>query len=197
MAGLTSLPQGVLRPYLADEEEIRIQQTSAITPDHGSSIKQAEWTYGLMIHMSSALGVNCTYCHNARAFGDWTQSPPTRTTAWHGIRMVRELNTQFLEPLHPILPATRLGAQGDVPKANCTTCHQGAFKPLLGVSMLKDFPELAAAKAQPQKSAAAKPIAAPPVVNPSPGASVEPTEATQPQAAPNAPPQTQGPQGKN
>jgi len=29
-----------------------------------SSIKQTEWTYSLMIHMSESLGVNCTYCHN-------------------------------------------------------------------------------------------------------------------------------------
>jgi photosynthetic reaction center cytochrome c subunit len=29
-----------------------------------------------------------------------------------------------------------------VPKANCTTCHQGAYKPLYGASMLADYPEL-------------------------------------------------------
>ena len=28
------------------------------------SIKQTEWTYGLMMHFSQSLGVNCTFCHN-------------------------------------------------------------------------------------------------------------------------------------
>jgi photosynthetic reaction center cytochrome c subunit len=30
----------------------------------------------------------------------------------------------------------------DVAKVNCQTCHQGVYKPLLGVSMLKDYPKL-------------------------------------------------------
>lgn len=167
MAGLTSLPIGALRPYLVDAEEIRIQEARAISDTHGSSIKQTEWTYALMVHMSSALGVNCTYCHNSRAFGDWAQSPPTRATAWHGVRMVRELNTEFLEPLQPLLPEKHRGDLGDAPKASCTTCHQGAFKPLLGVSMLKDFPELAEAKPQPAKKPVAKKEVAPPTENPS------------------------------
>jgi photosynthetic reaction center cytochrome c subunit len=181
MAGLTSLPVGALRPYLVDEEEIRIQETHAASTERGSSIKQTEWTYALMVHMSTALGVNCTYCHNSRAFGDWGQSPPTRATAWHGVRMVRELNTEYLEPLQPILPQQRLGDLGDAPKANCTTCHQGAYKPLLGVSMLKDFPELAAAQPQPKKTAAAKKEAAPATPNP--------TETTAPNPAPASPTQ--------
>lgn len=207
LAGLSSLPIGALRPFLVEEEEIRIQQTRAINAEHGSSLKHAEWTYALMIHMSTALGVNCTYCHNARAFGDWTQSPPTRATAWHGIRMVRELNSQFLEPLSTLLPREHLGDLGDAPKANCTTCHQGAFKPLLGVSMLKDFPELAAAKPQPQKSASAKTQNAPPTPNPDaaatpnpnpaqaatpqPGAATTPPSAAPEPAAPNTLPAEQ------
>ena len=35
-------------------------------------------TYGLMIHMSKALGVNCTYCHNTRSFASWEMSTPQR-----------------------------------------------------------------------------------------------------------------------
>jgi photosynthetic reaction center cytochrome c subunit len=31
-----------------------------------------------------------------------------------------------------------------VAKVNCATCHQGAYKPLNGAKMLKDFPELSA-----------------------------------------------------
>jgi photosynthetic reaction center cytochrome c subunit len=162
LAGLTSLPVGVLRPYLAGDTEIRVQDGVANTGENGASIKQAEWSYALMFHMSSALGVNCTYCHNSRAFRDWSQSPPPRTTAWYGVRMVRELNAQFLEPLKPTIPHARLGPLGDAPKANCTTCHQGAYKPLLGVSMLKDYQELAAAKPQPVR----KVVETPPPANP-------------------------------
>jgi photosynthetic reaction center cytochrome c subunit len=29
-----------------------------------------------------------------------------------------------------------------VAKLNCATCHQGAYKPLNGAQMAKDFPEL-------------------------------------------------------
>ena len=36
----------------------------------------------------------------------------------------------------------RLGPTGDAPKANCTTCHQGAYKPLYGANMLDDYPSL-------------------------------------------------------
>ena len=32
---------------------------------------------------------------------------------------------------------------GDPLKVNCATCHQGAYKPLLGANMVKDYPNLA------------------------------------------------------
>jgi photosynthetic reaction center cytochrome c subunit len=35
---------------------------------------------------------------------------------------------------------------GDVAKLNCATCHQGAYKPLNGAQMAKDFPELQKSK---------------------------------------------------
>jgi photosynthetic reaction center cytochrome c subunit len=31
---------------------------------------------------------------------------------------------------------------GDPLKINCGTCHQGAYQPLLGAEMVKDFPSL-------------------------------------------------------
>ena len=100
-------------------------------------------TYSLMINMSDGLGVNCTYCHNTRSFTSWDQSPPQRAIAYHGIQMVRSLNTNFLIPLQSQWPADRLGPTGDGPKVSCATCHQGLAKPLLGISMLKDNPEFA------------------------------------------------------
>jgi photosynthetic reaction center cytochrome c subunit len=120
--------------------------------DNRSSIKQTEWTYGLMMHFSNSLGINCTGCHNSRSWNDWSQSPQRRATAWHGIRMVRNLNAHWLNPLQPIYPEYRLGETGDAPKANCMTCHQGAYKPLLGQSMLQDFPSLSRAWPQPVKA---------------------------------------------
>jgi photosynthetic reaction center cytochrome c subunit len=56
--------------------------------------------------------------------------------------MAREINTTYVDPLTPVLPAAKLGPTGDIAKVNCATCHQGAYKPLYGVSMLRDYPEL-------------------------------------------------------
>jgi photosynthetic reaction center cytochrome c subunit len=142
VVGLSSLPLDPLTPFLLEDQNIRIAGTTALPAGNRQSIKQTEWTYGLMMHMSNALGVNCTYCHNTRSFMSWDQSNPARTTAWYGIRMLRDVNANYLEPLKPTFPHGRLGALGDVPKANCTTCHQGAYKPLYGASMLADYPEL-------------------------------------------------------
>jgi photosynthetic reaction center cytochrome c subunit len=63
-------------------------------------------------------------------------------TAWYGIRLVRQLNNEYLTPLTGTFPPSRLGPHGDVAKTNCATCHQGAYKPLYGASMVKDYPEL-------------------------------------------------------
>lgn len=152
VAGLTSLPDDPFRPYLLENGSVRVISTMALPLDNTYSIKQAEWTYALMMNISASLGVNCTYCHNSRSMADWSVSPLAREVAWHGIRMVRDLNQNHLAPLVDILPKERLGSMGDAPKANCATCHQGVYKPLLGVSMLKDYPVLAEAKPQPPKS---------------------------------------------
>ena len=141
-AGLASLPYDPYTPYLEQAETIRVQAEQALPGTDPHSIKQTEWTYSLMMHFANSLGVNCTYCHNSRAFGSWEQSTPQRVTAWHGIGMVRDLNDNYLDPLGKVFPASRLGPDGDSPKVNCATCHPGAFKPLYGVSMVKTFPEL-------------------------------------------------------
>ncbi|HVO48636.1 MAG TPA: photosynthetic reaction center cytochrome PufC [Steroidobacteraceae bacterium] len=141
---LASLPNDPFTPYLAADTPISVIDTTALRQgeDKGASIKKAEQTYGLMMHITGALGVNCTFCHNSRSFFDWDQSTPQRATAWYGIRLVRELNGQYLTPLRATFPANRLGPHGDSPKVDCATCHQGAHKPLNGVSMLADYPEL-------------------------------------------------------
>jgi photosynthetic reaction center cytochrome c subunit len=100
-----------------------------------------------MTHMSTSLGVNCTYCHNTRSFQSWEGSPPQRVTAYHGIRMARDVNNEYMVPLTEVFPVERKGPGGDVAKVSCATCHQGAYKPLYGFPMLKDYPELASVTA--------------------------------------------------
>jgi photosynthetic reaction center cytochrome c subunit len=147
-AGLASLPGGAFAKYLVSEstsKNIRVAGTTALRTDHTASIQDTESTYSLMIHMSKSLGVNCTYCHNSRAFADWSQSSPQRGTAWYGIRMVRDLNTNFIEPLggtFPAIPEGRLGPLKDAAKVNCATCHRGAYKPLYGAAMAEHYPAL-------------------------------------------------------
>lgn len=131
-----------LRHYL-DRDGARVV-TQAMRPSNAnrSSVKQTEWTYALMISQSKSLGVNCTYCHNSRQFASWTQAPPARVTAFHGITMLRDLNASYLSPLQSVYPAVRLGALGDAPKAQCVTCHNGNYKPLYGAQMVKHYPAL-------------------------------------------------------
>ncbi|EED36005.1 photosynthetiC reaction center cytochrome c subunit [Luminiphilus syltensis NOR5-1B] len=140
--GYSSLPYDPFTPFLEDNAEIRNASDTALPTGNRTSIKQTEWTYSLMMHFSDSLGVNCTYCHNSRAFASWEQSSPARTTAWHGIRMVRELNNDFINSTTSYLPDNRKGPLGDPLKVSCETCHQGAYKPLYGAPMLKDYPNL-------------------------------------------------------
>jgi photosynthetic reaction center cytochrome c subunit len=141
--GTTGLPVDPFTPHLLSDDTIRVESKTALpTVARGASIQSTEQSFSLMIHMSEALGVNCTFCHNSRNFASWEESKPQRVVAWRGLEMLRELNAVYLETLHATYPANRLGALGDAPKANCATCHQGASKPLLGQSMAKDFPEL-------------------------------------------------------
>ena len=140
---LASLPYDPFTPYISKTSaDIRVIGATALPTGNRSSTKQAEHTYGLMMHISKSLGVNCTYCHNTRSFAEWNASPPQRATAWYGLRMVGDLNSAYMTPLTIAFPANRLGPTGDVAKTNCATCHQGAYKPLYGASMLKDYPEL-------------------------------------------------------
>ena len=138
--GYASLPVDPLTSLLLKDGQIRVAGNAAVsTGGQGESIQQTETVYSLMNHLSSSLGVNCTFCHNSRSFQSWEQSPPQRVTAWHGIRMVRGINQTFLDPLQPVYPPERLGPLGDAGKVGCATCHQGVNKPLYGVSMFKDY----------------------------------------------------------
>jgi photosynthetic reaction center cytochrome c subunit len=147
--GSTSLPYDPFTPYLLHDATIRVNSTQALPGGNDSSIQQTDLTYALMVHMSTSLGVNCTYCHNTRSMPVWSTSTPKRVTAWYGIRMARELNVDYMTSLTGVFPQHRLGVLGDVAKINCETCHQGVFKPLYGISMAKDYPELEGAMTPP------------------------------------------------
>jgi len=63
--------------------------------------------------------------------------------------MVRDINQSHITPLTNILPENRRGPMGDPFKVNCLTCHQGQPKPLGGQAMIRDYPYLRPAGAQP------------------------------------------------
>jgi photosynthetic reaction center cytochrome c subunit len=138
----TSLPTDPFSTLVdsTDGASIRVLDQSALDNGNGASIQATEKTYGLMVHMSDALGVNCTFCHNTNSFGTWSGSTPQRATAWHGLEMVKNLNENYLIPLAPVYPDNRLGPLGDPPKATCATCHQGLSKPLGGAQMAGEYP---------------------------------------------------------
>ena len=171
--GYSSLPVDALSSYLSGDGQVRIQGDHALPTlpkgpsGTGASIANTEWNYSLMMHMSNSLGVNCTFCHNSRAFSSWNESTPQRATAWHGLRMVRDVNNNYMTPLESVFPDYRKGAaMGDVAKVGCSTCHQGANKPLLGVSMLADYPELRKIGLAAAPATAASPAADAPATNP-------------------------------
>lgn len=157
--GYASLPFDPFAAYLQGKSsEIRVASSKSLPDGKGSgaSLRDTEATYGLMMHLSTSLGVNCTYCHNSQSFRSWNESTPQRALAFYGIRMVRNINENYITPLTPVFPANRLGPAGDPYKVNCATCHQGKNKPLGGVSMIGDYPALKGA------SAPAAPAAPPP-----------------------------------
>lgn len=146
MTASTSLPHDALQKYLVDYEIIGVNDLEPRVENLPGEplIQQAERTYSLMNHFATSLGVNCTFCHNTRAPWDPAQITPQWATATLGIQMVLELNNDYLLPLAELLPPERLGPKhADGPKVSCISCHQGAQKPLGGMNMTVDWPELA------------------------------------------------------
>lgn len=142
--GLSSLPLDPFATLLtsAGADDVRVIPTSAFPVNGGASIRDTEATYGLMMHLSDSLGVNCTYCHNSASFLSWEGSTPQRAMAYHGLDMVRALNDEYLTPLQSEYPEASLGPLGDAPKAFCMTCHVGQSKPLGGANAVDGYPAL-------------------------------------------------------
>ncbi|MER0238629.1 photosynthetic reaction center cytochrome PufC [Fulvimarina sp. MAC8] len=134
-------------PYAAylseDPAPANIQSQDPLVSDTGDAEVAREQTaenlYLFMMQQSNALGVNCTYCHNSRAFADWSQSTPFRWIGYWGIRMAREINVSYIEPLQGIFPPERLGPLGDPAKVHCGTCHRGEPQPLQGYELMHSF----------------------------------------------------------
>jgi photosynthetic reaction center cytochrome c subunit len=152
----TSMHHDPFTGMLDGKEAIRVGGPQALPSGYKASLQSTEKTYSLMNHISLALGVNCTFCHNTQSFAIWTDK---RVTAWHGINMARDLNNAYLDPLQKTFPASRLGPTGDVAKVNCGSCHQGVNKPLGGLAMAKDWPGLVPVVAAATAAALPPPVA--------------------------------------
>ena len=145
--------------YYLGQQPIAVQSTTVEPSGTLSSWPEAKRIYEMMMQMSDGIGVNCGYCHNSRAFEDWSQSTPYRWNAWYALRLLRDLNQKYLLPLAqlipqsrelttetalPVMPMHERGPQHGNGFVNCATCHQGVTKPLNGANMVKDYPGLSA-----------------------------------------------------
>ena len=145
----TSLPSDALETYLLSDGPIGVHDFQSHVDarpwqEDTATWQDAERTYSLMNYVSNSLGVNCTFCHNTRAFYDGGQVTPQWATESLGIAMVREMNQEYLVPLQDVYPEIRLGPlHGDAPKAACKTCHKGYQQPMQGLNVIGDWPELA------------------------------------------------------
>jgi photosynthetic reaction center cytochrome c subunit len=151
----TSLPSNALEVYLTDPDsevnvhdlESRVAGVPGLTEDV-HTIQKTEMTFSLMNYFSNSLGVNCVFCHSSRAFYDGSEVTPQWSIAQLGRQMVIELNNDFLIPLKDTYPAERLGPiYADAPKAACRTCHKGYQRPMQGLNVTDDWPELAGTEA--------------------------------------------------
>ncbi|WP_299374192.1 photosynthetic reaction center cytochrome PufC [uncultured Tateyamaria sp.] len=155
MSTSTSLPSSALEVYLTDYDsevnvhdlESRVAGVPGLTEDV-HTIQKTEMTFSLMNYFSNSLGVNCVFCHNSRAFYDAAQYTPQWGIAQQGRQMVIEMNQEYLIPLKDTYPENRLGPiYADAPKAACRTCHKGYQRPLQGMNMTADWPELTSSDA--------------------------------------------------
>lgn len=148
--------------YLLQDQPISVQSTAALPNNTIAARVVAKRVYEMMMQMSNGIGVNCGYCHNSRAFASWDESTPYRWVGYDALRLVRDLNNNFLlsvvhdvpqtrqlttETDLPVLPERQRGVQLGNGLVVCKTCHYGLTKPLNGANMLHDYPALTTAAA--------------------------------------------------
>ena len=142
--------------YLQDNPVAVVSKTALRSNDVSSSVVAAR-IYEMMMQMSLQIGVNCGYCHASRAFQDWNQSTPMRWVGYYSLRLIRDLNRNYLLPLAqvipqqrelvhptpvPVIPANERGQQPGNALLTCETCHYRLTNPMNGVNMVKDYPGL-------------------------------------------------------
>ncbi len=153
----TFFPNAGYSEYYLQDHPIAVQSVTAMrTNSVGAQVVTAR-IYEMMMEMSLQIGVNCGYCHNSRAFEDWSQSSPMRWTGYYSLRLIRDLNRNYLLPfaqlipqqrtlVHPtkgpVIPAYQSGQQPGNALLTCETCHYRLPKPLNGANMVKDYPGL-------------------------------------------------------
>ena len=150
-------PDAGFAEYFLGEAPIAVQSTTVDHAGTGSSFVEAKRIYEMMMQMSDGIGANCGTCHNSRNFQSWEESSPYRWVGYDAIRLVRDLNRNFLLPVAaiapqtrtlttetrlPVLPARETGVQFGNGFVLCATCHTGIIKPLNGANMVHDYPGL-------------------------------------------------------
>ena len=139
--------------YLLHDEPIRAESKTDLRGNTVASQYEVKRVYEMMMQMSDGIGVNCGYCHHSRAFSDWTQSTPARWIGHDAIRMMRDINVNFLLHLRDTLPQTReatkenmlsvpreeRGAHDGFGLAVCAQCHYGSPKPQDGAATLANY----------------------------------------------------------
>ena len=150
-------PDAGYAEYYLSNQPIRVQ-SETIEPNHSiSSWPEAKNIYEMMMEMSDDIGANCGYCHNSRNWASWQQSSPYRWSGYDALRLVREVNNDFMlriaevEPLTrtlvgettiPAMPVRMREAQPGNGLVACGTCHQGVTRPFNGVNMVDAYPGL-------------------------------------------------------
>ncbi|RPF71760.1 photosynthetic reaction center cytochrome PufC [Aurantiacibacter spongiae] len=131
-------PEGPYEKYLLEGQPARYVQanTALVSGDEPvqHNLEDGEDVYIMMMQMSQALGVNCTFCHQSRYAADWSQSPPNRLMGYSGIKMTLALNQQVFDRLTPLVSSDLLGPLGDAAKINCGSCHNGRREPAGGMN---------------------------------------------------------------
>lgn len=150
-------PDAGYAEYLLQDTKARGSSYTALPTTGAPAPIEVVRLYEVMMQMSDGIGVNCGFCHDSRAFYDWSQSTPARWTGLSGIHMTRAINagtllplahtipqirTQVPDPKPPAMPASESGPQNGNGLATCATCHYGSPKPLDGLNLMADFPGL-------------------------------------------------------
>ena len=150
-------PDDSLAEYLYDDQPIAVQSSTALKSGTIASSIEAKRIYEVMMTMSDGIGANCGYCHNSRAFQSWAESTPYRWIGYDAIRLVRDVNRNYLFEVGQIVPQTRsltnatqlpvippreLNPQLGNGFVTCATCHVGITKPLNGTNMVDAYPGL-------------------------------------------------------